>query len=78
MPSRGTDARMISPMVDRGALVAFALVAFGMVCSPGPNMLYLISRSVTQGRTAGVISLGGVALGFVDYTACNAGSWLPS
>jgi len=54
-------------MVSLGTLVAFALVSLGMVCSPGPNMIYLISRTITQGRMAGVISLCGVMLGFVVY-----------
>jgi threonine/homoserine/homoserine lactone efflux protein len=35
-------------------------------------MVYLISRSISQGRTAGLISLGGVALGFVFYMLCAA------
>ncbi|MDR5794552.1 LysE family translocator [Caballeronia sp. LZ008] len=48
-------------------LFAFALVALGMALTPGPNMVYLISRSICQGRSAGLISLGGVALGFVVY-----------
>jgi hypothetical protein len=52
--------------------IAFSLVALGMVLSPGPNMIYLISRSICQGRTAGMISLGGVALGFVFYMVCAA------
>jgi threonine/homoserine/homoserine lactone efflux protein len=54
------------------ALFGFALVSFGMVLTPGPNMIYLISRSITQGATAGLISLGGVALGFVFYMLCAA------
>jgi threonine/homoserine/homoserine lactone efflux protein len=53
-------------------LLAFALVALGMALTPGPNMVYLISRSICQGRTAGLISLGGVALGFVVYMFCAA------
>jgi len=48
-------------------LIAFALVSLGMVLMPGPNMIYLISRSITQGRGAGLISLAGVALGFLFY-----------
>ncbi|WP_425374964.1 LysE family translocator [Methylobacterium segetis] len=43
-----------------------------MVLTPGPNMVYLISRSICQGRAAGLISLGGVALGFVFYMLCAA------
>ena len=52
--------------------IAFALVALGMVLTPGPNMIYLISRSICQGPAAGLVSLGGVALGFVAYMICAA------
>lgn len=47
--------------------VTFSLVALGLVLTPGPNMMYLVSRSICQGRMAGLVSLGGVALGFVFY-----------
>ncbi|TDE52839.1 LysE family translocator [Nonomuraea mesophila] len=48
-------------------LIGIALVSLGMVLTPGPNMVYLISRSITQGRRAGLISLAGVVLGFTVY-----------
>lgn len=53
-------------------LFAFALIALGMALTPGPNMIYLISRSLCQGKTAGMVSLGGTALGFVFYMLCAA------
>ncbi len=59
-------------MPDFANLLMFGLVALGMVLTPGPNMIYLISRSICQGRRAGLISLGGVALGFVFYMLCAA------
>jgi threonine/homoserine/homoserine lactone efflux protein len=59
-------------MPHLAALFGFALVSFGMALTPGPNMIYLISRSISQGRLAGLISLGGVALGFVFYMLCAA------
>src|ERR1700712_4365756 len=59
-------------MPPLSALLGFALVSRGMVLTPGPNMIYLISRSISQGRMAGLISLGGVALGFVFYMLCAA------
>lgn len=59
-------------MPDLASLLAFAAISLGMVLTPGPNMVYLISRSICQGRTAGLISLGGVALGFVFYMLCAA------
>ena len=52
------------------ALLGFALVSLGIVLTPGPNMIYLISRSITQGPAAGIVSLGGVALGFLFYLVC--------
>lgn len=59
-------------MPETASHVAFALVALGMVLTPGPNMIYLVSRSISQGRAAGLISLAGVALGFVVYMLCAA------
>jgi threonine/homoserine/homoserine lactone efflux protein len=59
-------------MPTTATLVAFAAVALAMVLTPGPNMIYLISRSITQGASAGLISLAGVALGFVFYMLCAA------
>ena len=54
-------------MVDSAPFVAFALICLGLVLTPGPNMIYLVSRSISQGRGAGLVSLGGVALGFIFY-----------
>jgi threonine/homoserine/homoserine lactone efflux protein len=59
-------------MPEISSLLGIALIALGMVLTPGPNMVYLISRSICQGPMAGLISLGGVALGFVFYMLCAA------
>ena len=48
-------------------LIAFASLAVAVVLTPGPNMIYMISRAITQGRLAGLIAYSGVALGFVAY-----------
>lgn len=55
-------------------MAGVAAIALGMVLTPGPNMHYLVSRSIIQGRKAGLVSLAGVALGFVCYlTAATLG-----
>jgi threonine/homoserine/homoserine lactone efflux protein len=59
-------------MPSTSALLGFTLVCLGIVLTPGPNMIYLISRSITQGPSAGLVSLGGVGLGFVFYMLCAA------
>lgn len=61
-------------MVTLNAVLGVAAIALGMALTPGPNMIYLVSRSVTQGRRAGLISLLGVACGFFVYlVAATAG-----
>ncbi|NBF04413.1 LysE family transporter [Pseudomonas sp. Fl5BN2] len=51
-------------MIPIQDLLVFVAAALLMVLTPGPNMIYLISRSICQGRKAGIISLLGVVAGF--------------
>jgi threonine/homoserine/homoserine lactone efflux protein len=67
----GSDLPSIKPVISQSALAGVFLVALALVMTPGPNMMYLVSRSITQGRRAGVISLGGVAVGFLIYLAAT-------
>lgn len=59
----------MTPLPD---LLLFAGAALLMVLTPGPNMIYLISRSICQGRAAGVISLFGVIAGFFVHMLAAA------
>lgn len=59
-------------MVPVTDLLLFAGAALLMVLTPGPNMIYLISRSICQGRKAGVISLFGVVTGFLIHMLAAA------
>jgi threonine/homoserine/homoserine lactone efflux protein len=54
-------------IVSTTAAAGMAATALGMVLTPGPNMMYLVSRSISQGRRAGLVSLAGTATGFVIY-----------
>ena len=61
-------------MVPTHDLLIFAAACLLMVLTPGPNMIYLISRSICQGRKAGVTSLVGVVAGFfVHMFAASVG-----
>lgn len=57
-------------MIETQQLVVFAAAALLMAVTPGPNMIYLISRSICQGRIAGVMSWFGVVLGFTVHMLC--------
>ena len=48
-------------------LLLFALASLVLVLTPGPNMVYCVSRSLTQGPRAGLVSLAGVVLGFAVH-----------
>ncbi|MFT7183748.1 MAG: threonine/homoserine/homoserine lactone efflux protein [Oceanicoccus sp.] len=48
-------------------LIIFALAALIMVLSPGPNMIYLVSRTICHGQSAGLFSLLGVIAGFIFH-----------
>ena len=61
-------------LIGAAAAGAMALTALGMALTPGPNMMYLVSRSISQGRDAGFVSLAGTFVGFVVYmTLANLG-----
>ena len=57
-------------MISTHAFLIFAAAALLMAVTPGPNMVYLISRSICQGRAAGVMSWLGVVLGFTVHMLC--------
>lgn len=59
-------------MPSLATFAAFSLVALGMVLTPGPNMIYLVSRSISQGRGAAFLSLIGVGAGFLFYMVAAA------
>ncbi|WP_106915197.1 LysE family translocator [Chryseobacterium aurantiacum] len=54
-------------MIPFHELFFFVLAALVLVISPGPNMIYLISKSITQGKKSGFISLAGVVCGFLFH-----------
>lgn len=54
-------------MPSAAHLLAFAAIAFGLVIAPGPNMIYLLSRSLSQGPAAGLQSLAGIGTTFILF-----------
>lgn len=54
------------------SLVTFAVAALLLNLAPGPDMLYVIDRSVGQGRRAGVVSALGIFVGCLFHIAAAA------
>jgi threonine/homoserine/homoserine lactone efflux protein len=59
-------------MIPTNEWLLFAGAALLMVLTPGPNMIYVLSRSVCQGRRAGFVSLLGVIAGFLVHAFAAA------
>ena len=59
-------------MVPLHDWLLFVGAALLITLSPGPNMIYLLSRSLCQGRRAGVISLFGVIAAFFVHIFATA------
>ena len=57
----------LSSPVSSASVLGMSLTALAMVLTPGPNMIYLVSRSISLGRGAGLVSLAGTGVGFVVY-----------
>ncbi|HXX86132.1 MAG TPA: LysE family translocator [Casimicrobiaceae bacterium] len=53
-------------------LALFALASLLLALTPGPNLLYLVSRTLCQGRSAGLVSLAGTSLGLVVHVVAAA------
>jgi len=59
-------------MIPTSEWLLFTGAALLMVLTPGPNMIYVLSRSVCQGRRAGFVSLLGVMVGFLAHVFATA------
>ncbi len=59
-------------MPSATTLLTFAALSLGLALTPGPNMLYLVSRSLAQGTGAGMVSLAGCQTGSLAIMLCAA------
>jgi len=59
-------------MPDLNTLYIFLLATLALNVTPGPDMLYVIARSVGQGRMAGIASSLGIGVGCIVHTVAVA------
>ncbi len=59
-------------MVDPTSFVLFLGASWALIITPGPDMLYVITRGIAQGRRAGLHSAFGVTLGIFVHTLLAA------
>jgi threonine/homoserine/homoserine lactone efflux protein len=59
-------------MIDLTTLIVFSAASFLLAITPGPDMLYIATRSLSQGRNAGIVSALGVHTGVLVHTVAAA------
>jgi threonine/homoserine/homoserine lactone efflux protein len=61
--SFGTPTVEMSFLPPAPLLTAFVVASVVLALAPGPGVLYIVTRSLVQGRRSGLTSVAGVALG---------------
>jgi threonine/homoserine/homoserine lactone efflux protein len=59
-------------MPTLSTLTPFILAALALLITPGPAVLYIIARSIDQGRLAGIVSTLGIGVGTLFHVAAAA------
>ena len=59
-------------MIEPAKFALFIGVSWALIISPGPDMIYVISRGVAHGRKAGMLSAVGVVCGILVHTTAAA------
>ena len=59
-------------MLSLGTWLVFCLACIALVATPGPSIVYLVSRTLAQGRAAGFVSLFGTSSGFAVHALAAA------
>ncbi|MBI1882220.1 MAG: LysE family translocator [Chloroflexi bacterium] len=59
-------------LIDPTNFSLFVAASWALIIAPGPDMLYVITRGMSQGRKAGLLSALGVTLGILVHTVFAA------
>jgi len=59
-------------MPDPSGLTVFVAVALALLVTPGPAVLYIVTRSIDQGRRAGMASVLGIEAGSLFHVVAAA------
>jgi threonine/homoserine/homoserine lactone efflux protein len=59
-------------VIEPAKFTLFITVSWALILAPGPDMLYVITRGMTHGRRAGILSAIGVLCGILVHTTMAA------
>jgi threonine/homoserine/homoserine lactone efflux protein len=59
----------MAPVLTSPAFLGFLLASLALAITPGPGVIYIVTRTLRQGRRAGLASVCGVAVGNLGNAA---------
>jgi len=72
LPPRGFLVKARNSMPDTTVWGLFAVASLVLLLTPGPAVLYIVARSVAQGRRTGLVSVVGIHLGTLVHIIAAA------
>ena len=65
---------MIDALLKSPQFAAFLVASLLLAITPGPAVVFIVTRTIAEGRRAGLASVGGIALGNLgNATAASLG-----
>ncbi len=55
--------------MQESQILLFCATAIPIILTPGPDIIYIITRGISQGRSTALLSMIGVCLGYLVHTA---------
>jgi threonine/homoserine/homoserine lactone efflux protein len=59
-------------MIDSTSFALFSAASLALILAPGPAVLYIVARSIDQGRLAGLVSVLGISVGTLVHVLAAA------
>ncbi|TXH81820.1 MAG: LysE family translocator, partial [Rhizobium sp.] len=53
-------------------LLLFAATVLPLICTPGPDMLFVASQAISGGASAGLRSTAGICIGYIVHSTLAA------
>ena len=60
------------PIMETGTMIFFTATVLPLICTPGPDMLFVASQALSGGASAGLRSTAGICLGYMVHSALVA------
>ncbi len=58
--------------MENANLVLFAATVLPLICTPGPDMLFVASQAISGGASAGLRSTAGICIGYIVHSTLAA------